>query len=325
MPGIQPDGLIDQYRILPKIPLQFVQGVHACLVVVQKGMYQPVPGKELSGPAGHGRGVQDAEIHWRQSGMFPGILEIAEKIHESLENGTTVASIVKTGDGFYSGTSLEYRIPELHASLVIGESYGETAPVLPSAEMVVCFLAICLCNVRINSTPAHVFQKHPVGQGIDIVNSQSGAGAGIPGGSRNKEGVGRGGQVAFFNPPHGGVKIAPFQTHDQVCHTSRAVLTEILPFVRVQVHHEAGGLLISERGAVHEIAVVGPDRFMTVFSSISRKGIALASCDFIIFRFLSSCRTGFTAGRQDGMFFHILTNVKILCGPDGHQPAPEKT
>ena len=56
------------------------------------------------------------------SGMFPGILEIAEKIHESLENGTTVASIVKTGDGFYSGTSLEYRIPELHASLVIGES-----------------------------------------------------------------------------------------------------------------------------------------------------------------------------------------------------------
>lgn len=80
--------------------------------------------------------------------MFPGILEIAEKIHESLENGTTVASIVKTGDGFYSGTSLEYRIPELHASLVIGESYGETAPVLPSAEMVVCFLAICLCNVR---------------------------------------------------------------------------------------------------------------------------------------------------------------------------------
>lgn len=73
MPGIQPDGLIDQYRILPKIPLQFLQGVHACLVVVQKGMYQPVPGKELSGPAGHGRGVQDAEIHWRQSGMFPGI------------------------------------------------------------------------------------------------------------------------------------------------------------------------------------------------------------------------------------------------------------
>ena len=51
MPGIQPDGLIDQYRILPKIPLQFLQGVHACLVVVQKGMYQPVPGKELSGPA----------------------------------------------------------------------------------------------------------------------------------------------------------------------------------------------------------------------------------------------------------------------------------
>lgn len=43
MPGIQPDGLIDQYRILPKIPLQFLQGVHACLVVVQKGMYQPVP------------------------------------------------------------------------------------------------------------------------------------------------------------------------------------------------------------------------------------------------------------------------------------------
>ncbi|KDS53931.1 hypothetical protein M099_2358 [Phocaeicola vulgatus str. 3975 RP4] len=61
------------------------------------------------------------------------------------------------------------------------------------------------------------------------------------------------------------MKIAPFQTHDQVSHTSRAVLTEILPFVRVQVHHEAGGLLISERGAVHEIAVVGPDRFMTVF------------------------------------------------------------
>ena len=43
MPGIQPDGLIDQYRILPKISLQFVQGVHACLIVVQKGMYQPVP------------------------------------------------------------------------------------------------------------------------------------------------------------------------------------------------------------------------------------------------------------------------------------------
>ena len=74
--------------------------------------------------------------------MFPGILEIAEKIHESLENGTTVASIVKTGDGFYSGTSLEYRIPELHASLVIGESYGETASVLPSAEMVVCLSLI---------------------------------------------------------------------------------------------------------------------------------------------------------------------------------------
>mgnify|MGYP006892391615 CR=1 FL=1 len=72
--------------------------------------------------------------------------------------------------------------------LSLGKVYGETAPVLPSAEMVVCFLAICLCNVRINSTPAHVFQKHPVGQGIDIVNSQSGAGAGIPGGSRNKEG-----------------------------------------------------------------------------------------------------------------------------------------
>ena len=47
-------------------------------VYKRQGMYQPVPGKELSGPAGHGRGVQDAEIHWRQSGMFPGILEIAD-------------------------------------------------------------------------------------------------------------------------------------------------------------------------------------------------------------------------------------------------------
>ena len=121
MPGIQPDGLIDQYRILPKIPLQFVQGVHACLVVVQKGMDRRMPFEERE----IDHRVQHRGVDTERCGVLH--RETGEEVHEPLEDDHPVGLVVDGRYLFGRGAPLEAFGPQLPASAVIPEADGEKA------------------------------------------------------------------------------------------------------------------------------------------------------------------------------------------------------